>query len=288
MLNRNFFCSICKCIRYDWHYGTLCEWKKFLPVFLIMVFSCIRLSVIFYRGQDVLEWKEVLSIGDFVFWNFKGMEIVTDFKNSFFVLDGIWIFFHIYLAYIIGFYPSRDMKNNNHILMIRSERRACWWIGKCIWSLSNVFIYYVTAFAAIYLSAVVLGKNGWAVQEQVMKKLYEIEFYNSDTICMYAACIGISFMISAGISFVQMTVSLILNPVVGFSIAAAVLTISVYVFNLYLPGNYLMLLRNEMYLPGIGAGMQQGFWLALFMIILAATVGYVLFRKKDIYPDKVR
>lgn len=288
MLIKGSLKSIIKCIKYDWHRGTICEWKKFIPILVVMCFSCIRLWVVYAQGREMLGWWGELSVGDFMFWNFKGMKVVRDLKNSFFVLDGVWIFFHLYLAYVIGFYPFRDMKNNSHLLLIRSEKRICWWLGKCTWVMSNVLVYYIITFLIIVFWALMLGENEWAVQEQIMKNMYEITEFEHGSIVMYTACMGLSALISMGISLIQMTVSVILNPIVGFGVTAAILVTSVYVFHPFLPGNYMMLLRNKMFLMGNGVTIINGFWLAILMIIFSIIVGYVLFKKKDIYPDEAR
>lgn len=288
MLKESCYRASLRCIKYDWRYGTLAKWRKLIPMLLMVCFSCIRALAIWHYGMDAYGWEGRLSIGDFIFWNFKGMEVVRDIKNTFFMLDGFWIFFHLYLAYVIGFYPNHDIKNGNCILLLRSEKRICWWIGKCVWVVFNVLTYYAAAFLTIIFMALLLGKPEWNVQPQVMENMYAIAAYENDTVGMYVSCMGMSIMMSLGLSMVQMAVCVIINPVIGLCLTAANLVAAVFVFNSYLPGNYLMLLRSRMILMESGVSVQKGVIPALFMIILSFSIGYILFAKKDIYPDEVR
>jgi hypothetical protein len=118
--------------------------------------------------------------------------------------------------------------------------------------------------------------------------MYAIAAYENDTVGMYLSCMGMSIMMSLGLSMVQMAVCVIINPIIGLCLTAANLVAAVFVFNSYLPGNYLMLLRSRMILMESGVSVQKGGIPALFMIILSFSIGYILFAKKDIYPDEVR
>ena len=141
MLNWN---KICRCFRYDILYGFSNKWKHYLLLFIMITLSCIRFKTL-YAGIDSF------SIGDYFIWNFKGMPVYTDLKKEFIVPDGFFAFFHLFLLYTVGFYTELELKNNSHILLVHAEQRQNWWIGKCLWIITNVATYYLTACLAINL-----------------------------------------------------------------------------------------------------------------------------------------
>ncbi len=270
--------GIRRCFQYDFVYGFLGKWKNYLFLFIMILFSCLRFKIMY--GE-----KDIFSIGDYFFWNFKGMRVVTDLKKKFFVPDGFWIFYHLFLAYLIGFYPEQELKNNSHILMIHAQKRINWWISKCLWIVVSVFAYYATAAIGILFFSICTGAGKSLSIYEKTSYLFQIpeEGLNGVNILTY---IILMCMLAIGISLFQVALSLTVSPIMSYIIVASVFSVSVFVGSGALWGNYFMLLRMYPFTLEKTINVDAGMIYAFFLSVLSFCLGYVNIKHKDIIQDR--
>lgn len=81
--------------------------------------------------------------------------------------------------------------------------------------------------------------------------------------------------VSITLSLIQMTVSLILNPIFGMITSAAILATSIFFNSQWILGNYLMVIRSQ-------ALSLQGLLLCPILCAVSILIGYFYFQKRDI------
>ena len=99
-------------------------------------------------------------------------------------------------------------------------------------------------------------------------------------VLLLTLCLPLS--VSITLSLIQMTVSLILNPIFGMITSAAILATSIFFNSQWILGNYLMVIRSQ-------ASSLQG--LCLLCPILCAVsilIGYFYFQKEIFYLSTIR
>ena len=77
------------------------------------------------------------------------------------------------------------------------------------------------------------------------------------------------------------TLQMIFSPVAGYITAIIVVIISAYYFKEYLPGNYLMMLRTELF-RNDGMVLYKGFILSFAIWLIFVIAGKIVLKRKDI------
>lgn len=265
-----------RCFWYDMIYGFSGKWKNYLALFIMILLSCIRFKVLYGKIGT-------FSMGDYFVWIFKGMPAYTDLKREFIIPDGFWIFFQLFLLYTIGFHTEQELKNNSHILLIHANQRANWWIGKCLWIITNVVVYYTTACIGIVLFGLCTGaESTLAVYGEAQCRLFGIpgESLSGAWIVVH---ILLMCVVSAGSSLLQAAVSIVFSSIAGFVMITGVLAFSIYICSWALWGNYFMLQRMTPFAYGNEVSAGNGMLYGIILCAVAIVFGYIGMKRKDIY-----
>ena len=95
-------------IRYDLKEGILRQYGKYIVVFLFFLFFSLRDCLGYRSLSEAMKLSESrLSLGECFVCSFGGMEYYRgqpDFRINF-----VWIICYLYLAFLIAYYPFRDL-----------------------------------------------------------------------------------------------------------------------------------------------------------------------------------
>lgn len=186
-------------------------------------------------------------------------------------------------------YMLLDLTNNGQQVIIRSQSRYGWFLSKCAWNLSASAIYFLLiglvelVFAAVS-GGIVSAENttesymiifGWVAFKPVQLSLQE------------GLILGLllPYLTVAALSILEMTLCLIVKPVLSFLICMALLVLAVYVDSPFVLGNGAMTVRSSI----IAADGQNPLLVALVAvgtILVCIIAGVVAFKNSDVLGSR--
>jgi hypothetical protein len=164
-------------------------------------------------------------------------------------------------------------------MLLRSQKRWHWWLGKCIWNIGCVTLYYGVLWLAAAGTVLCTGGSFSLLPTQEIQTIVtkgNVAGLTAQSMLFHALLAP--WLASAAISLLQMAVSLFTQPIFGIITVCAVLVASIFTDSFLAPGNYLMLLRH-----GLPINWELGcLWLVL-IAVASVVVGYFGFKKRDIF-----
>lgn len=273
-----------KYIHHDIRNGLVNQWIKYLIAAVIFLFLCGTLYQLVVLDNGYSSGNTHLSnptLGDYLYHLLCGMELIVLGRSKFATVDFLWVLINLFLAYIVSFYPFKDLHGFGQLMLIRSQKRDYWWMSKCIWIVGCVTLYYVVMWIAAI--AFTVGTGGELtlvptaeIQELATNGRGSVEGLNAQN--MLLRTLVYPWLASLTISMLQMTVSLLTQPVIGLLTVCVVVTVSIFNTSFWAPGNYMMLIRQHLPIHW-----DWGCWLMVFVVLLSVAVGYIDFKRHDIF-----
>lgn len=276
--NKRFFRNY---IVHDLKNGILSEWKKYVFLVVFVVLWCMRIRL-GKRSIELLYSAQIgLSAGDYLLLIFRGMPVIHLSLDNIFIPDINWIILYLYLAFIVSYYPTKDLHGFGQFMLIRSKKRKYWWMSKCLWNVASVVLYHISIFITVMLFSIFAGDFSWDIQPNVLL-YFGLDITNLNIFSTIGLFFVIPLVTSISVSLLQMAVSVIINPVMGVILVMVMYISSIYYCAFWLLGNYLMPVRNRALDPLEGIGSFNGIVLNGILLSLAVFAGYFCFSKKDI------
>lgn len=265
-------------IRHDIRSGIFGQRGKYIAALIIFLFLCASAYRLVCFVGIRSETLPNPTMGDYLYKLLMGMKVYRPGDKEFEV-NVLWMLVNFFLAYIVSFYPFKDLHGYGQLMLIRSQKRDTWWFGKCIWNIGCVTLYYVIIWLVAAVFALCTGGNLSLIPNAEVQNLIGgggVEGLTVGTMLLHAFLYP--WLASLAVSLLQMTVSLLTQPIIGILTVCVVLAISVFTTSVLAPGNYLMLMRYYVPNPwGLGC-----LWL-IAITVLSAVVGYFSFKKRDIF-----
>ncbi len=265
-------------LRYDIQTGTFLAWKEFL--FLIFVTLLIILTIYNnIHSKAILLGKEISWI-DYLSGFFMGMkEYTADERNLSFNIPIPWLIIQIGYYLIIASYPRMDLKERGYQFIIRSGGKKIWWYSKCIWVCIHTIIYYVIVYATTLVAAIVTGDlHLWNT-----KDVWGLGVYILTPGQLVLVLFIMPIIIAIALGILEMFLSFICNPLIALIVMLTICVASAYWYSPFLPGNYIMLIRNRWLFPQYHIRMICGIIYSVIIGTVSAVIGYYYFYRQDIY-----
>lgn len=263
------------------------EKRKYIPLIGLCVFIVFQVLA---RGTQCGNLPDYL---DALFQMFRGeAPYVLNLKENQrtpFELSAVYVIFHFYLAWLISYYPLREMGNMGKLTILKHGRTRNWWLGKCLWNVCIVTSYYVAAWLTLADGILCLGKLRLDGNLPILMQIIDSEKVNFEALMslpkkdIVVICFVLPLVVSIGLSMLQMMLSLILKPAYCLIFVLGLLVSSSFYCNHFLIGNYLMYLRNETILYESGVGAVWGIWYGLALTLVSVLGGLWILRRKDIF-----
>lgn len=268
-------------IKRDMVQGTLRHIKLFM--FPAIVFSVICISVYNSDIRFLVEngmYSGKTGFLDYLLMINPGMHIMEN--GDMFTLPVYWFTIQIFIHYIIAYYPESDYRNFGKTVIIASGSRVRWWLGKCVWCIINVFLYFLLLISVVFVfSWKFSGRISFSFSKELMDFRYGDLCDNLNNSEALLICLIIPFFITLSVCLVQMILSFILKPVTVFAAVCGIYIVSAYYHHWLLPGGYTMWLRSS-YVNVQGLTPHSGLIISGFLIITSIVVGGLYFKDKDI------
>jgi len=227
------------------------------------------------------------NFSDYIIDLYKGMNIFEKVNNGDrFQIPGDWMIMNIFLTYVIGYYPLKDLKDYGSQILIRSKKRWQWWISKCIWIIASVLIYYAIGYIVIGIFSLFNGGVSLTPTYDInmsISNVNTLEFTSGKIIVM---TVILPIIMSIALSLIRMTISMFIMPILSNIVLVSIIVASAYYCHPLLLGNYLMILRNDAISFERGVNTMVGLVLGVIVSILAVIIGNLRFKKMDILDDK--
>ena len=269
-------------IRFDIKQGIIARAGWFLMAVLV---SVVFAEVFFYTRNQMITDGRVsgeLYYMDAYMWMFRGMEKYNPQAKEAFDITDSYLVWNFLLAFIIGDYPVRELRTTGKNWLVRSESRTAWWIGKCIWNIITVFLFYICIHIGIVITAFV-NNASWepSLNRDVFVRTFKLMIdWNYADILMSKALL-LPILSSLAVSQLQMLLMLILGAITGYAGVVVSSGVSAFYMTGVLPGNGMMVWRYKCITPE-GIGILTPIVADMVIVILCVIVGYKIFKKYDV------
>lgn len=265
--------SFPSCFRHDLRCGLLRKRYFFTPlIFLIpgLIWRnlCVSRNVrgswlgcmlYFFSGKEPVE----------ITWNLRSFEMPV-----------LWLLAMGGCLYMMLDYFLDDLTKDGQQILIRCGSRKVWFLSKCLWNLSGCCLYFLMASLTAWGLSRSMGGSFFGDMEQLV--LISPLWQTPDLSWGQGILAAVIYPLLTlwAVSMLQMTLCLIVKPVISLLISISLLALSAYVSSPWILGNGAMSLRSALLGGVIDPGKAAA--MALLVIALCITVGTVRFRRLDI------
>lgn len=282
MLNKKDFLNQ---IKYNIVDGIMHRWVLYIVPILFNVLFCAWLNMQISIWNQFNNANLQPSVMDYLLYFFKGMEIYVPKKGINFEIPIAWLFINLYLAFIIANYPTNDLLDFGKNIFIHSKTRLRWFLGKCVWVMLSVLLFYLAIYLVIVIFSGVYGDFSLQGTNAIINNILGFEILSSEGNKLFMAVLLLPFTTSMALSFLQMLFEFILKPIYSFLIIASIIAASAYYCNPILIGNNGMLMRNEIVLQG-GLKIEISILINSVVAIVSVVLGCIYFKRYDILDKK--
>lgn len=273
--------GLLKQILFDFRQGILARWKSYL---LVMVIA-ILLSMSFYDFIKNLimlgQIEDNANFADAIIYLFRGMEEYRPELKKAFDLTDSFLIWNLFLAYIVGSYPLRELRTTGKNFLIRTHSRGMWWFGKCIWNLNAVVVFYVCIFLGILIVSVINNGMELNINEAIFLRIFHVNLDASLKGYLMLQVMLLPVFSSMAISMLQMMVSLFVNEIVGYICTVTICGLSAYYMRWFLPANGTMVYRFVT-VNHNGIGIVLPIFGDILIIFISYVMGKKYFENSDI------
>ncbi|WP_100066079.1 hypothetical protein [Miniphocaeibacter massiliensis] len=273
-----------KNVIFDIKYGTLKNVKLFLMPIIIAVLIFVDIFNNSKMVSEIAEFSSKISLGDFIFYTYGGIEEYIPSPDNPFVFPVVWMVIYLSISFILLNYPVKDMHSVGSQILLRSNSRVNWWLSKCMWNVLSTIIYHgIILFIFILLCSI---KKIPLINEVNLDLQWVLLKFRSDVIMNNLVIIPIKIfvnilLLSIFINLLQMTMSLFIKPVFSFLAVAIIMLSSSYLLSPVMVGNYGMFLRYNWIYEG-GVSFNTGVIVLVCLIFTTVVIGLIRFKKYDI------
>lgn len=253
---------------------TLSRWYLFLITPLIVLCGTVYL----YLEANSTD----ISIGDALGFFSLGIRPITRFDphNVFEVpLHWLLLYTYIFFATTIQFHPKSN--SFQHATLFNLQKRSFYWISTYIGTLGSVLIHFiliaVTVFGLVLISE---GSVSLSPTSQFFQMFIgpSYELPSSYIWLIYSYILPLLTCLS--LSTLVICLTHYLGAPQAFILIISLLVVSAFFTTFFLPGNYLMILRCNLYSqPGVSIG--HGLLINVCMLVIAFVLGLFKINRFD-------
>lgn len=222
------------------------------------------------------------SVGDYLCYFFAGAKEFSLLYDEPFRFPPAWAATVLVPLYMTLWYPCRDLSGFGTLMMVEGGGRWKWWLAKALWVAITIVLFFAVALIVAVFAAIVLGGSlSLSVSDGTPllmgSRPSQIADPPYDIVSMLAVCV----VAMIALALFQLTVSVIVDPLVAYVAIVATLFLSVFYKNDLLVGNYLMAIRNASFMKG-GMDAGTGFVASCVLALSSIAIGGWLLSKKDL------
>lgn len=259
---------------------TIQYWKKYLFVILLVLVQCFLFRNLTEQWMlaNTLDYKPAL--GDYVLEFFKGtLPYTMSGQKESFNVPPILSLYLIYYFILIGKAVADAHTPFQLQCTLRRGSRTRWWRYQNLVIWRETAMYFLTTAFAFLLYALCFGTRlaGYTPDFQLA-----FNGMNMTGFSVFRNLVLTGLLVLPAIAYIQYIVSLMGNALIGIIVSTVIWVCSVFHWNPFLPGNYLMVKRCELILND-GFGYLTGMLFSIFLIVLMHLIGKRISKKTDLF-----
>lgn len=273
--------KIIRLFRYDLVCGYKYNFKKLIIAVLFVIFNCILFSAMVSRSMKLYGYVDV-TLMDYLIYFFKGAK-AADFDMGVVNIPVVFLGMQIIIASMIGYYPFDDIYGYGKQVFIRVEKKTTWWISKCVWVFTTVLSFYAILYAVVSFYCLITGQDmSLSYHPDIVNYLEQayIGAVAKQDIFLYVFVMPVLY--SLMISFAQLTISMLLSPIISFLFVMIYNIMGILVMSKGLFANYSMILRDRM-ASGYDIKHTEGIIYMFILMIVSVIAGIVVIKRKEIF-----
>lgn len=202
-----------------------------------------------------------------------------------FVIPAVWILAQTAIAFLIGSRVNDTLEDQALQTLTRVQSRDTWWIAQCIWVFIMVAIFYIAAALFAVLLAFILTAQATPGIELDLWSYLTSSPRPEGGMFDFASLFIAPFLLSAALSMLQVSLSLVIGPIPAFLAILCYDIASVYLNLPFLIGDDAMIARSSFAHVG-GYNPLLTMLIALLVFVASAILGRTLLLKKDLAGKK--
>ncbi len=270
-----------KAVVYDFKCGLLKEYKKFILALFLFFIIGIDLSFRMFDSH--------LTIFDYFFYLFFGMEEYINSPGNQFRFPALWICLMILPSYITLYYPYKDLNGYGKIILLKMQNKKIWYLSKCVWIVFSTLLYFGLAFLVMicvskFNKAIFTEGISFDVITRFVPMITAetgLNFNEKGYIIIDFIHFSLPVFVSVTANIMQLFLSLFLKPYISFVLTVSYAVASTYYLKAFMFFNYGMIGRSSVFLSN-GVDFYLGLILSSIIILVSVLVGIIVFSKQDI------
>ncbi|MEG0834992.1 MAG: hypothetical protein RR063_10485 [Anaerovoracaceae bacterium] len=278
--------TLFRLIKYDIKNGIFLSWHKLLIGVLYAVSSCIILDKQIQNAVDAKYLSSALnaSVFDYLCNIFKGIDRYNFNVKGGFQIPALWCLFFVCYFFIIGRYIVNDLYGFGTNILLKSKSRRAWWISKCIWVFTTAFVYYFIIVVTVIVYCGLKNNVSFCITKEILAFHVSANLWVAE-LNLRVTLLVLPILVLFTMGILQITISLLISPIVGLLAIIGFLVASIYFYAPVLVGNFMILKRSEAVIGGF-ANSTNAFIYCLLMATIAFFVGLIWFERKDILKNE--
>lgn len=228
-----------------------------------------------------------LCFGDYVAHLFLGLRPDAMAASGLTELPLQWLVIMLLPLFLVLGYPVASLGTGGLHALLASRSRILWWLSKAAWTAISVSAAYGLMLAVAFVWTLITGGAG----ENVAHEAAFVVGRQGDRdmrVGMQIASLEVTVLFAfISMALVQMTVSLVANPLIGFVTSALFVFCSGYLSVPWLPGEYAMAARSSLFFAG-GREWSAGVLVTSGFAVIAVVLGTICFAHKDLMEGRSR
>lgn len=267
-----------KLVLFDCKQGIKNQYYKYIIAAIIYIFICLLFSITYNLRNGLSEFSFV----DVLMYFFRGKHIDQELSKNEFPAP-IYMFFQILMAYIVGNYCYRDLKERARYVVVRTGNRSGWFISKVLWSIISVTAAYALMWGIICILCIIhpSGEISIVIHQKILSSICDLGNIVAGDSEVILNILLVPYITQICIAVIQVSLELIFNPLISYIAIMTVIILSAYYRMFFYIGNGFMIINNSC----IEGGVVEGKLIMIFGIICAfviMSISYIRFRKIDI------
>lgn len=271
-----------KIIRYDLKAGFRTVYNKILMyIGVIVLINVIGSHSINQFAETGGLTPDVL---DYICFVVGGPRYIPKGMIDMYQIPVLWLIIQVMIAYTVGYYAITDLNSYGQQVLLRSVSRRKWWISKIIWNMLTVIFMYVLLFLITIGTAFVSGaKWEWILTEPIAQNVCNITMLSGTNREIVMILMIMPVLVTAVLSLLQVTVALIVSPIIGFIVSQSIVFLATIYDLKWLISNYAMLSHNKLTCMS-EIDCKEGILLCFIFYIIALMAGTGYFTHCNILP----
>lgn len=261
--------------------------EGFKAIRVKLVFFVVLITWINYVTGNTLNMQmgdvsRRATLIDYIACVIGGPRYIPKGQMNSYVIPILWLAIYVVIAYTVGSYPTQDLRGYGQHILMRSEKRIRWWIGKCVWNSVVVVFMFCVLYGMTAINAMLHhARMSLAPTKEIVGLVAYTNLENAGKNEVAFVLLVMPVMVTLALSMLQMAIELIIVPIAGFFVSQSIVFLSTMYTIPVLFVNYAILPHNS-FSSGSSIHTLHGPIVCILVYAVTFIIGAVYFERCDI------